>query len=264
MTNDHPRAFEGVFIAEDIWTNPGLTWIEKCITAEISSLDNPENDPRGCFKSNENFAKEFGIQVRQFQNILSKLKKLNLVQANGSNGRKRWLLGYRRIRQIAASLQGNVAHLGCNGLHVSGAFHYQKSVIPLKPPLLRVKKKEERNKEPSSDALVIFNFLTSSRQNKDPGYKKPTNKSVWIDKIDEILEGGKRHSNEVKDSIEFAMENSFWCSQISTPARLKKNFSNLFITMKAANGSKKSSRRFDSPNNENFHKDDTEAFCRGE
>ncbi|MCK5613633.1 hypothetical protein KAR91_67835 [Candidatus Pacearchaeota archaeon] len=234
QTNHHPRAFEGVYIPEDIWTHPDLTWIEKCIVAEISSLDNPEKEPRGCFKSNENFAKEFGIKVRQFQNILSKLKKMNLVQSNGSNGRKRWLLGYRRIRQIAVTLQGSIAPQTCNELHPSHAIHYQNSVIPVKPPLLRVKKKKKEKEKASSDALVISDFLFSLIKKNDKGIKKCTSTiNIWAEHIDKIINLDNRHPEEIREVIEFGMGHHFWCTQINDGKKLRKNFNNASMAMKA-------------------------------
>ena len=66
------RDFKGVWIEKSIWLNPDLNAIEKCLLAEIDSLDNEQ----GCFASNEYFAEFLGCTTRKVSDAITKLKKM--------------------------------------------------------------------------------------------------------------------------------------------------------------------------------------------
>lgn len=95
MTNfNPPRDFKGIWIPKDIWIHPDLSWMEKCLAAEIDSLDGDD----GCFASNEYLMNLFGLKESTVRNAIAKLKKLNLVKQIRYDGRIRYLRGYSRLR----------------------------------------------------------------------------------------------------------------------------------------------------------------------
>ncbi len=82
------RDFKGVWIKKEIWLNTNLTLIEKVLIVEIDSLDNSE---RGCFASNEYLAKFVNLSEGRVANIISDLKKRDLIIQLFFDGRNRGL-----------------------------------------------------------------------------------------------------------------------------------------------------------------------------
>lgn len=83
-----PRDFTGLWISKEIWFNNTLSLEEKCLFAEIQSLDTSE---KGCFASNEYFCKFFNLGERALQKHLSRLKNLGFIRLESFDGRRRIL-----------------------------------------------------------------------------------------------------------------------------------------------------------------------------
>lgn len=86
-SNIETRGFKGIWIPARVWLSTNLSILEKCLIAEISSLDSGE----GCFKSNESFGEFLGVGERQVSRMISKLIDLGFVRIAKFDGRKRWL-----------------------------------------------------------------------------------------------------------------------------------------------------------------------------
>ena len=99
--SEQKREFKGVWIPKEIWLNPDLNALEKCVLAEIDSLD---NDEKGCFASNEYFGQFFGISEGRAANIISDLKKRGHVFQTFFDGRNRGL----RLSKSESSVHENV------------------------------------------------------------------------------------------------------------------------------------------------------------
>lgn len=89
------RAFKGVWIPAEIWNSTELLWTEKCLIAEIDSLDNGV----GCWASNDYLAEKMQTTKGNIANIISKLRGLGLIETVKSDGRNRWL----KVRYSAQS-----------------------------------------------------------------------------------------------------------------------------------------------------------------
>jgi len=88
MENEMPqRAFKGVWIPSEIWLLPDLSVTEKCLLAEISSLD----DGDGCFASNDYFAKFFQLSKDRIAALLVSLRKKGLIKTASFDGKERRL-----------------------------------------------------------------------------------------------------------------------------------------------------------------------------
>lgn len=87
MTENHSRAFKGIWIPREIWLDQRLSYFEKCLLAEISSLDGEKH----CYASNEYFAKFFNERIRKIQTGISKLKSLGYIEQVSFDGRTRVL-----------------------------------------------------------------------------------------------------------------------------------------------------------------------------
>ena len=82
------RAFKGIWIPKEIWLDKRLTYFERCLLAEIHSLDDPE---RGCYASNQYFCEFFNERERKIQEGLSKLKQCGYIIQEKFDGRIRTL-----------------------------------------------------------------------------------------------------------------------------------------------------------------------------
>ncbi|MDR5777360.1 MULTISPECIES: hypothetical protein [unclassified Caballeronia] len=65
-----PRRFQGVWIPAEMWLDRSLSFVEKLMLAEISSL---ESDARGCYASNTYFAQFFDLSPSRVSEIISSL-----------------------------------------------------------------------------------------------------------------------------------------------------------------------------------------------
>lgn len=82
------REFQGVWIPREIYLREDLSWTEKILLIEIQNFCNGE---KGCFASNEYFAKFLNCSVGSIANMLTKLRNLGLVETINFDGRKRIL-----------------------------------------------------------------------------------------------------------------------------------------------------------------------------
>lgn len=70
------RVVKGIWIPIEIWENKTLSLQEKCLLAEIDSLDG-EN---GCFATNERLAKYINLSKDRITRIVSSLKEKGLIK----------------------------------------------------------------------------------------------------------------------------------------------------------------------------------------
>ena len=82
------RDFKGVWIPKEIWLNNELTLLQKCLYAEINSL----NGEKGCYASNEYLAEFFNLKNKKsISKHIAILKKKELIYEEKFNGRERIL-----------------------------------------------------------------------------------------------------------------------------------------------------------------------------
>lgn len=112
------RDFKGVWIPRDIWLDNNLGWSEKLLLVEIDSLSILE---KGCFATNDYFAKFFGLSKDRISKIVSNLKNKNYIEVkliyNGEtksiDKRVITTLGYRR-KQLEGIGENNYRGIGEN------------------------------------------------------------------------------------------------------------------------------------------------------
>jgi hypothetical protein len=86
MSEKNEKVFRGVWIPAEIWEAHILSWMEKCLWAEISSLGTEE---KPCFASNAFLAKKFNSTESSISNMISRLRSLNMVKQVSYDGRSR-------------------------------------------------------------------------------------------------------------------------------------------------------------------------------
>lgn len=94
MEEQVERAFKGVWIPAAIWETESLTWLEKCLLAEIDSLDRGD----GCFASNAYLAMRFGKSEKHMANTISDLRKQGWIIDRSFDG---------RTRKISSAIRGD-------------------------------------------------------------------------------------------------------------------------------------------------------------
>lgn len=121
MKETHQRQFKGVWIKAEIWENRDLSWLEKCLLAEIDCLDHPQN---GCTASNEYLAEMFGSSTASIANMISKLRRLGFVHNVAFDGRRRTM---RVKAPLTTQLMPDELHSepGLNGLVNAEAVPYK-------------------------------------------------------------------------------------------------------------------------------------------
>lgn len=70
------REFKGIWIPKEIWLNEKLSLREKCLLVEIDSLSNGK---KGCFATNEYLGNFLGISSGSLANLLTDMRKRNLI-----------------------------------------------------------------------------------------------------------------------------------------------------------------------------------------
>lgn len=81
------RDFKGLWIPREIWLNPKLLPLEKCLWAEIHSLHSRKK--KGCFASREYLANFFCVSERYVKKMLSRLRDMDLIEDVSFNGRQK-------------------------------------------------------------------------------------------------------------------------------------------------------------------------------
>lgn len=82
------RDFKGIWISKEIWLDARLNSLEKCILAEIDSLDSEE---RGCYASNDYLAEFCQCSATKVSKAISKLIELEYLFVESFDGRQRVL-----------------------------------------------------------------------------------------------------------------------------------------------------------------------------
>lgn len=89
MNENNPRQFKGVWIPAELWMDKNLTWLHKCLIAEIDSLSTKD---KPCFASDAYLAEMFGVSLGRMQHLIMEVKKAGYVKTLSFNGRQRALV----------------------------------------------------------------------------------------------------------------------------------------------------------------------------
>jgi hypothetical protein len=89
QTEVNEKVFKGVWIPAEIWNDHRLSWMEKCLWAEISFLGTKE---KPCFASNAYLAKMFNSTESSISNMISKMRSFEMIKQVSYDGRYRKIL----------------------------------------------------------------------------------------------------------------------------------------------------------------------------
>lgn len=114
------REFLGIWIPKEIWVCPNISLLEKCLLAEIESLD---IEGKGCCASNKYFAEFFGATETTISTSISHLKSLDLIEQVSFNGRSRVLkiksLPLKNLKSAFKNLKPNNIDNNINNITIT-------------------------------------------------------------------------------------------------------------------------------------------------
>jgi hypothetical protein len=102
MADDEPvHGFQGAWIPASLWVDPSLSWLEKCLIAEVDNLS--IGSP--CFASSEHLATMMGSTPASIRNMLSDLTRRGYLWQLGSDGRRTWRCANIKYSQNAGKYE---------------------------------------------------------------------------------------------------------------------------------------------------------------
>jgi hypothetical protein len=170
---EFPRTFKGIWIPKALWFAPDLCVTEKCLLAEIDSLDDEVN---GCFANNQYLADLFNLNLGRVANMLTDLRKKGWLDDLGTIGKKRFL---RVNRNKLYSLKSEGSDTDQPSRKSEGSLHGKMKGASLKSepdpsPHIDLENNRENTLGSSADAAP-----TTDTTAKDPG--KGTEHNTFID-----------------------------------------------------------------------------------
>ena len=164
-----PRDFKGIWIPREIWLDQTLTYFEKCLLAEINSL----NGSDGCYASNEYLCKFFNERERKIQDGLAKLKAKGYIYTESFDGRT-------RIMRTNLSPQNDKSLFSTSDLSKIDTPDLSKIDTPSSVPYTIYRKKEESKPTTTGAAVGEKKVFPSETVH----YKTPGGKEKYISESD--------------------------------------------------------------------------------
>jgi len=263
-----------VFIPAVIWDAKNLTWLEKCLLAEIDAL---ESDDRGCWASNGYLADLFDSSAGSIANMLTRLKRFGHIVVEPFDGFQRCIRVvtplHSAVNGVSPSGEGGVhpavnallkrekrlenkdenAAAGASGLDADAFETSTPHHVPptdlrlaLPPSSARPPKHPSRRREPprASDAgredADFFRSLLPPMMSLEAGWQ-----DIWGAAFDRLFALGC-DSYELRKVCRWARKDSFWAPHLLSPARLLKRkdgalfYDRLFEAMRASTAVKSS------------------------
>lgn len=224
-----PRDFKGIWIPKELWLDRRLSIFEKCVLAEIDSLDCGEEH---CFASNEYLAEMFNVKETKLRQALYKLKKFGLIEQIAFDGRTRVL---KSNIKTSYSLFNQSECRNFSTLHDAPA-----TVSSPANPIERenkVKNKAKNKEEEESlrstsgpSAVLASKFKKLVLQIHEKITPEP-NIKIWATEFDKMLRLDKWETSLIEKVMEWALNDPFWQTNIVSPKKLRLKFTTLKIQM---------------------------------
>lgn len=210
-------SFKGVWIPKDIWMDENLTWMEKCLWAEIHFLE--EDDIGGCYASNEYLAKIFNSSKSAMANMISKLRNLGYLVNVKFNGRQ-------RIIKTAVTYK-----LNQTSLISEPCLHREVNIDTNKGSNKDIPPKSPKGEEGSYKSKT--KFTEDSEQMKFAKWfyetfvpKMKVSDTIlndWADVYDKLIRIDGYTKEEIVHICKTVREDDFWCNNFFSPMKLRKN-----------------------------------------
>ena len=240
--NPIPR-FTGLFIPSEILEIQELTLFEVHLLSWIDALYC--RDHGGCFASNEYLATKMrGAKENTVSKALTRLRSLGLIEDISFNGRQRVI---RACIGKSIEKSQSKAALDLNPtqslMKIQGSIG-QKSKRGYPSPYIsysKVENKEEKF-EPPSEVSNLTRFFYEKLKEINPKIREP-NLKKWDEEMHRLKSVDARTDEEVRQTITFIVEEHktstkdfTWAKAIASPAKLRKHFASIWLTMTKIKG----------------------------
>ena len=149
------RQFKGIFIPQEMWEAPDLSWTEKIVLMEIDSFTAQGKD---CFISDDYIGSLVGCSPRTARTIVSKLIRLGYITRTRCDGRKRYLCSAIFAGQSGKTCRADRQNLPDTLLEIT------KEIITTKEE--SIKEEKTRFRKPSVEEVRAY--CESRRNGIDP------------------------------------------------------------------------------------------------
>jgi len=101
-----------------------------------------------------------------------------------------------------------------------------------------IKEKEKKKYLDDSTEMHLAKTLLKNLRDLNPNFKEPIIEN-WCSEFDLILRVDKRQPTEIHEIMNWVKANNFWCKNILSPTKLRKQFDRLTMEVKNDNGKNK-------------------------
>lgn len=196
MSGDQQYPFKGVWIPVEIWLSKDLTWMEKCLLADINALDGPH----GCTASNKYFADKFKSSEASIANQICKLRSLGWVETANFNGRSRTL-------HVNADLTQRLSQPKPSG---------ESCDNPAVKSLYRHKKEENKPSERGFKFADWFKTLIPETLKLSVNWREQ-----WAKCFDDMIRLDSRTAESITKVCKWARPHEFWKKNFLSPCKLR-------------------------------------------
>lgn len=210
------RNFTHITIPAEIWLRKDISMQSKCLWAELRSLHCKERG--GCFASDDYLCEFMNLKRSRLHELFKELKDAGLMQVMSFNGRQT----IRRALVPNISYEIEKVDSSCPVFRIpdvrnSGQLSYIDNKVDNKALL-------------SALAVGLENFFLNALKKNNPKHKPPSPNS-WAKHFDLMIRVDKRTEQEIKDVIEWALNDPFWKKNILSAEKLRLQFDQLFLRM---------------------------------
>jgi len=182
----------------------------------------------------DNFAKCLATDPRKIRKSIEKLKiwYTNLQTEAKPYGLIISVLDYDNLTKMQSNLQSSGR---ADAEQVQSSGRTKNKTVEIE----ETEKTVERNtnatavaisqkKQISEEAIELTQYLWQKIQANNE-YAKEPNLEKWAEEMDKILRIDKRDLKAIRFLIEWSQQDSFWSTNILSPAKLRKHFEKLFL-----------------------------------
>jgi hypothetical protein len=183
-------------------------------------------------------AEEIGISVDQAQRALNKLRSYGLLmekQHEGYNNMKLWRIDTDGVQGLQLTAKSQSPR---NRSNLTAKSRQPSSDIAVSTYIeedIRITKEVSRTF--GDEVIELSNLLAELIESN--GVKKPSVTDKWHQDIEKLHRIDEYSYEQIERTIRWAQNDSFWRSNILSPAKLRKQFGALQLRMNSGNDSKR-------------------------
>jgi hypothetical protein len=183
-------------------------------------------------------AEEIGISKAQAQRAINKLRSYGLLmekQHDGYNNMKLWRIDHDGLQELQLGTESNLVRNRTNLGTDSNQPRYEIAVSTYIEEDIRITKEVTRTF--GDEIIQLSNLLAELIESN--GVKKPSVTNKWHQEMEKLHRIDEYSYEQIEKTIRWAQNDSFWRSNILSPAKLRKQFGALQLRMNGGNDSRR-------------------------